>query len=119
MVAEAQVLVRGGDEVAERVALWEWLRGERGLVGTVSARPARPAETELGAATDVLVVALGSGGAGVALARSLTAWLSTRRANVSVTVTTPSGSVTVTAQQVSNGDVLPLLREALQARDDR
>ena len=115
---EVRVRVRGGDDTAELAGLWNWLRGERELAGAVSAVQARPGATELGGMPGVLAVALGSGGAGVALARSLTAWLSTRRPGVKITVTSPSGSVTVVAQQVKDGDVMPLLHEVLRARDD-
>jgi hypothetical protein len=115
---EAEIRISRGDEVAEFAALWGWLQGERALAGAVRPVHRRPAETELGGAYDLLGVALGSGGAGVALARSLATWLQTRRPGVAITVTSPSGSVTVEAHQVKDGDVLPLLQEILRARDE-
>lgn len=46
----------------------------------------------MGGALDVLVVALGAGGAGAALAASLSTWLSQpRRADVKLTVTADDG----------------------------
>ncbi|WP_051837966.1 effector-associated constant component EACC1 [Streptomyces sp. NRRL WC-3742] len=103
----------GGDELRETATLWTWLRGERGLAGLVRAESRPPAEGEMGGVTDVLVVALGTGGAGAVLAGSLTAWLRTRRADVSVTVTTDAGSVKVNAHNVKPDDVVPMIREVL------
>jgi hypothetical protein len=51
------------------------------------------------------------------LARSLTAWLRTRRPNVTVTVKTKTGTVTVDAQNVASGDVLPMLERVLRDGD--
>jgi membrane-associated two-gene conflict system component 1 (EACC1) len=115
---EAEIRISGGDGIAEFAALWEWLRAERALTGAV--RPVRspPAETELGPVYELLAITLGSGGAGVALARSLTTWLQTRRPKVAITVTSPSGSVTLEASQVKDSDVMPLLQEILRTRDE-
>jgi hypothetical protein len=106
-----------GDEVAELAALYEWLRGERELAGAIRVARATPGPTELGGAIELVAVALGAGGAAGTLARSLSAWLQSRRPGVKVTVTTPAGSVSVEARQVRDTDVLPLLREVLNARD--
>jgi Effector Associated Constant Component 1 len=115
---EAEIRICRGDDVGEFTDLWRWLRGERALSGMICAARRPPAETELGGACDVLAVALGSGGAGAALARSLIVWLQTRRPIVAVTVTSPSGTVTVDARQIRDGDVLPVLNEILRARDE-
>jgi hypothetical protein len=116
---EAQIHVAGGDGVAEFAALWEWLRGDRALAGAL--RPVRqpPHEGELGGALDVLVVALGSGGAGVALAKALPVWLRTRRSDVTITVTSPTGRITLDAQRVRDAAVVPLLQEVLRDRDEQ
>lgn len=116
--AEVEIRISRGGGVAEFAALWEWLRGERALMGAVHPVQRRPAETELGGAYDLLAVTLGSGGAGVALAKSLATWLRTRRSNVAITMTSSSGSVTLEAHQVKDGDVMPLLQEILRVRDD-
>jgi len=115
---EAEIRVCGGDDVAELAALWDWLRAERALAGAVRLSPRSPGPADLGAGYDLLAVALGSGGAGAALARSLAAWLRTRRPDVAITVTVPSGSITVEARRVRDGAVMPLLAEVLQARDE-
>lgn len=108
---EAELRVSAGDPVAELIALTTWLRSQRDLQGRVHPRVRPPGPHELGGAVELLTVALGSGGAGLALARALTAWLINRHSDVSITVTTETGSVTLEAKRV--GDPLPLLREVL------
>lgn len=114
---DVQIRVLGGDEVEEVTDLWEWLRGERALAGAVQPVRRPVSEGELGGVVDTLAVALGSGGAGVVLARSVTAWLSTRRSNVSVTVKTKTGTVKVDARNLDPGEVLPLLQQVLHDND--
>lgn len=116
---EVQIRVSGGDEVVEFAELREWLSSERALAGTVEVVQRPPAEGELGGAFDMLAVALGSGGAGVALARSLTVWLQSRRANVSITVTTPSKRVELKAHQVQDATALRMLEEVLAKSDEQ
>jgi Effector Associated Constant Component 1 len=115
---DAEIRISGGDEVAEFAALWAWLRGERALTGTVSAVQRAPAESELGGVFDVLAVSLGSGGAGVALARSLVTWLQTRRSDVRITVTSSAGKVEFEAHRVKDSDALLLLQEMLSGQDE-
>jgi hypothetical protein len=115
---EAEIRISQGEAVAEFTSLREWLRGERVLAGAVRAVPHQPAETELGGASELLAVALGSGGVGATLAKSLITWLQTRRPGVKITVTSQSGSVTLEARQVKDSDVMPLLHEVLRTRDE-
>lgn len=114
---EADLEVSGGDEANELADLWEWMRVERDLAGMVRLVPHPPSEGELGGAFDVLVVALGSGGAVAALASSLTAWLKTRRSDVTVTIKTAKGSATVGVHNAAKDQVLPLVEQALGALD--
>lgn len=110
---DACIQISGGDEVGEIADLREWLRGERQLAGMVRAVPSAPGPAELGGAADVLAVALGSGGAGAVLARSLTVWLQSRRADVAVTVKTETGAVTVSAQNLDPADARAVLMRVL------
>ncbi|MET8144591.1 hypothetical protein ABZU32_30160 [Sphaerisporangium sp. NPDC005288] len=116
---EAHIRVSGGDDAVEFTALQDWLGGQRALTGMVRLIQRPPREGELGGAFDMLAVALGSGGAGVALAKALTVWLQTRRADVTITVTSPSGSVKLDVQRINDAGVLPLLEEVLRERDER
>ena len=88
---DAQIRVSGGDAVTEYAALGEWLRGERELAGRVRVIHSPPEEGHLGGVLDMLSVALGSGGAVVAMTRSLVAWIQTRRPDVEITIGSPAG----------------------------
>ncbi|MFD8073917.1 hypothetical protein ACFV3E_14845 [Streptomyces sp. NPDC059718] len=109
----------GSDEVGEFIRLRNWLSGERTLTGAVRVVVRPPGDGELGGAFDLLAVTLGSGGVGVSLARSLTVWLQTRRTDVTITVTSPSGTVKVDAQRIKDSAVVELLERALQDHDER
>ncbi|MEV7188082.1 hypothetical protein ACIRRH_22155 [Kitasatospora sp. NPDC101235] len=115
---DARIRVAGGDGLRETAELWDWLRRERELAGLVRPLPSPPADGELGGVTEVLEIALGAGGAGVALAGSLSVWLRTRRADVSLEVTTKRGRVKLTARQMKQEDVVPLLAEVLGDDDE-
>jgi hypothetical protein len=113
---DAQIRISGSDTVAEYAALGKWLAGERELAGRVRLvqRPAQ--EGELGGAYDVLSVALGSGGTAVVIARSLVAWLQTRRSDVEITVSSPAGgTATLSARRVKDVDLQELLQEVRAA----
>lgn len=93
--------------------LRDWLRQEPELRGRVSAVETPPKPGELGVVTDLLSVALGSGGAITVLAASLKAFFAQpRRSDLKVTIrTADGGSVTIDAKRV--GDVEALLTRAL------
>ncbi|MGW3959356.1 effector-associated constant component EACC1 [Amycolatopsis sp. NPDC005003] len=110
---QADIEVSGDDRVAEFGALWEWLRRERALAGAVHGRPKPATDGELGGAYEVLSVALGSGGAVVALANSLTTWLRSRRSDISVVVKTKAGSIRVSSRQVKSADEVAALLETV------
>lgn len=79
------VRVRGRDEVAEFAALWRWLRQDPDFGGRLT-RVDKPATaTELsGGLPQAIEIALG--GAGLALARSLSVYLRTRRPDATLTL---------------------------------
>lgn len=75
-----------------------------------SRAPVRPGE--MGAGLDALMVVLGSGGAGAALAGSVAAWLrQPRRSDLTVTVVVPDSGRQVTLEARRISDPVVLLRE--------
>lgn len=111
---DALIRLEGPGEPSE---LAMFLDGERALKGTVRMITAAPSDGQLGAGVDFLVVALGSGGVGVALTHALTAWLRNQRADVRITVTADDRTVELEARRVS--DVPALIKEILPVDDDR
>ncbi|MGW3956388.1 effector-associated constant component EACC1 [Streptomyces sp. NPDC004752] len=108
--------ISGGDEVGELASLASWFSAERELQGTVRVVRRDIEETDLGGALDVLSVAVGSGGVGVALAQSLSAWLRARRSDIKVTITANGRTIEVDARRVS--DPVSLITRVLESVDD-
>lgn len=105
--------VEGDDPVEGLAELADWLGQESDLRGLVSPVPAVPGPGELGALTDTLVAAVGSGGAISILAASLKVFLAQpHRSDVRIVLRTADGRrVEVDAKRV--GDVEALVRETL------
>jgi hypothetical protein len=117
---DAEVRISADDEIAETISLIQWLSGQRELHGRVQAIHRAPGPEELGGAIEFATVALGAGGTGMALARALIAWLNSRRSDITVTVTTEAGTVSIDAKRVT--DPMSLLRQVLEHKitdDDR
>ncbi|MET9485860.1 hypothetical protein [Nocardia sp. NPDC006630] len=90
---EAKLQVRGThDSHAEFVSLRDWLVREPQFRGGVCAEESPIRAGEMGAVTDVLVVALSGGGAASVLANSVSIWLQQRRSELSVKMTGPDGT---------------------------
>jgi hypothetical protein len=108
-----QLSVEGDKPVEGLAELSDWLRQESELRGLVSLGAAVPRPGELGALSDLLMVALGSGGTLSVLAASLKVFLAQpRRSDVRIVVTAPDGRrVELDAKRV--GDVEQLLRQTL------
>lgn len=87
---ELQLTIQGSD-VETLLALRDWLAAEDVMRGRLQLRRRPVAVGQMGGALDMLVVALGSGGAGAVLAESLSTWLSQRRTDVIVTVSDSRG----------------------------
>ncbi|MER6274392.1 hypothetical protein ACFY0B_44105 [Streptomyces sp. NPDC001797] len=88
---ELELTVSGDDAETHLLALRDWLTLEDVLRGCLELRGSAPESGHMGAALDVVAVALGSGGAGAVLARSLSTWLIQRRADVKVSVVAADG----------------------------
>jgi hypothetical protein len=91
------------------LSLQAWLAGEDTLRGRVILERHSSRGNRMGTVGDVLVVALGAGGAVTVLARSMPAWL-LRHADVTVEVRAPDGR---TVQVSANG--VPDAQAVIQA----
>jgi hypothetical protein len=70
------------DPVEELSSLYDWLSRDDAFRGRVRMSRAAPKPDEMGAVVDVLLIALGAGGAGTVLAGSLSTWITSRRSTV-------------------------------------
>jgi hypothetical protein len=108
-----------GDERQLR-SLREWLVDEPDMRGSkVTLAVPEFAPGHMGAVSDVLVVALGSGGAGAALVASLSAWLQTRVTTVKMRMRSAEGEVEIEATTARDPAALvERLAKALPRADD-
>lgn len=114
-----ELTVGGSGSLDELKNLEDWLLDDPGLAGCPITRPAgSPAPGEMGALSDVLVVALGSGGAGATLAGSLSVWLRTRVGDVTLRVRTAQGEAELTARNASDAEALVTSFSALLSGSD-
>jgi Effector Associated Constant Component 1 len=76
---------------AEVLSLRDWLLRESPSLGRIRTVTSTGEPETMGALTDTLQVALGTGGAGAMLAGSVATWLSTRRADLKLRLKRPDG----------------------------
>ena len=109
---EIRLSVEGEEPVEGLEELADWFAQDDELRGIVTSAPPVPGDGELGATSDVLLAAVGSGGAISVLAASLKGFLSLpRRSDIRIVVTGPDGRrVEIDAKRV--GDVEALVRHA-------
>ncbi|WP_422735307.1 effector-associated constant component EACC1 [Micromonospora sp. WMMD729] len=104
-----------------RRSLASWLRSEDRLRGRVTSAPAPdatiPADEMSAGAADVLLVAVGSGGAAMVLVQSIAGWLTHRREDVTVRLTHPDGwSAELDVRRARDmGQVTALVEAAVRA----
>jgi hypothetical protein len=111
--------VGGHGSFDELKNLEDWLLEDPGLAGCPITRPpSSPAPGEMGALSDVLVVALGSGGAGATLASSLSVWLRTRVGDVTLRVRTPRGEAELTARNAKDAEAVIASVSSLLSHSD-
>ena len=92
--SSASLAVRGeSDEIAALSALRQWLSDEPEFRGRITTGGAQLSDSDMGAVVDVLVVAVGSGGALTMLVSSISSWLQQRRSEVEVEMTTSTGEI--------------------------
>lgn len=88
-VPDDEILVKVEPEHLRSLA--EWLSHEDALRGRVHPVRPSPRAGEMGGVIELLSVALGSGGAGAMLVRSICTWLGQRRTQVSVSLKDAEG----------------------------
>lgn len=104
---DVEIAFSESGQLEELKNLEDWLLDEPQLSGCPITRPApAPEPGQMGAISDVLVVALGSGGMGAALAGSLSVWLRTRVSDLSLRIRTQQGEVTLTASNTKDAEAL-------------
>lgn len=119
MSSEVRLRIAGENDMpAQLESLWDWLRSDPDLRGTVRVAHDPQAEGVMGIPVELLVTLSSSGGAAaVALSRALRTWLEQQRSDISVTVTEGDGSsVTLSAHRVAEAD--EILRSLLLPPDD-
>lgn len=116
---DLQIRIEGG-AVKDYVELTGLLNGSRDFRGRVRQVTGPPVDGALGGDwVEMLTVAVGSGGLGVALTNSLNKWLETRSAGLvaKVTVTNTGRTVRLRARD-ANAEAMRLLGEILRDTDD-
>jgi hypothetical protein len=110
----------GNGTVDDYAALTNHLNGSRDFRGRVRQVTGPPTDGKLDAGLiEMLTVAVGSGGLGVALTTSLNKWLENRRPDVTVELTvTPKKRTVVLHARNANAKTLDLLRDLLIDDDD-
>jgi hypothetical protein len=100
---DVEVRIAGDGGIDALASLEDWLLADPELASCEVSRPAAsPSPGEMGALTDILVVALGSGGVGVALANSLSVWLGTRVDKVTLRIGTQKGDIELTGHRAED-----------------
>lgn len=93
-------------------ALAEWLNSEDELRGRVAPVRSAPEPGTMGVPVELLTVALGSGGAGAVLLRSICTWLTRRGPEVSISLKDGRGREFTFSSTAAKQDSSELLREA-------
>ncbi|MDG5808546.1 hypothetical protein P9869_39060 [Streptomyces ossamyceticus] len=110
---DVQIRLDSATSLDDHLALFGWLRGERGLQGRVQANPASPAENELGAGLELLTVSLGSGGIATVLAGSLATWLQNRRTPTKIRISITRADRTLELETGDAAEAEALIRRFL------
>jgi hypothetical protein len=94
-------IVNAADPHAEVRSLRDWLKAEQDLESSKVTTSSPPVQDgHMGAALDVVTVALGSGGAASVLAGSLGLWLRNRGTDIKVEISGPRGKILVDTKRV-------------------
>lgn len=116
---DGQLMIRTSGGPDELFGLLDWFRHDDELRGRVSPLSPGVRDGRMGDLYDVLVVAVGAGGLAPALTRSLSAWLTHRRADITITVKRSNGAeITLDANRVKSAEVLAQVRDLLDEVDN-
>ncbi|MFI6960017.1 hypothetical protein ACIBJI_41945 [Nocardia sp. NPDC050408] len=117
---DLQIRIDGGT-VDDYIALADHLNGSRDFRGRIRQVTGPPADGKLDAGViEMLTVAVGSGGLGVALTASLNKWLENRRPDVTAEITvTPKRRTVMLHARNANTKALRLLHDILRDADER
>lgn len=103
----AELRISASDPLGELVSLMGRLKKRHELTDKTRPVYRAPTHGHPGGAVEAIAVTLDADGAGLALAEALAAWLTDRGPDVSITVTTPAGTVTTDAGRMAESlDVL-------------
>ncbi|MFJ1767990.1 hypothetical protein ACIOD2_47275 [Amycolatopsis sp. NPDC088138] len=107
-MSEVLLSIDGDDPVDGLESLADWLRAEPELRGRITRVPAAPKPGELGGAEDILIAAVGGGGALSVLFASLKGFLAQpRRSDIRIIVKGPRGrQVDLDAKNVPDAEAL-------------
>lgn len=98
--------VESDNPVSDLEDLSEWLSHEPGLRGLIADGVGEPGQGKLGTAVDVLIAAVGSGGAFTVLITSLQSYLSNHGTDLTVKLTGPRGSISLDAKRARDPEAL-------------
>ncbi|WP_405094839.1 effector-associated constant component EACC1 [Micromonospora sp. NBC_01412] len=96
-------------------SLYAWLQRNDELRGRIKAVTAELKPGDMGSVTEMLTVALGSGGVAAALGGALNVWLSARRAKVNIEITEGDSSRRIEVDSANADTTARLLQEASKA----
>jgi Effector Associated Constant Component 1 len=103
----------------ELTSLENWLLRDACLRAcTITRPPTVPKPGEMGAVSEVLVVALGSGGSGAALATALSVWLRSRVSDLTIRLQGPMGTIELSARTTQDPRELVSAITSLVSGDD-
>ncbi|GAA3052862.1 effector-associated constant component EACC1 [Actinokineospora globicatena] len=105
-----EAALTGADDDLRELA--NWLRDEDELRGRVRLRNAPVREGDMGVGIDALTIALGSGGAGTVLIRSVLTYLTTRRKAVVVDLELKDGDKSFSAKLTNESHLDEVLAQA-------
>lgn len=113
---EGQLWIRTARRGDELRSLQDWLSREDELRGRVRSVHGCLEPGQMGGVLDALVVAAGSGGMGAVLAGALSSWITHRRSDIKVTITSEDGrKVELDGHRVDPQIVLEEVRKLLDS----